>query len=346
LQRSRTVRNVVAAQVDDDFVVDLRSDDLRVYESLGSVEYDCVVELVSGGSRVALAPFLAPNARFPAGGVPQHDCGTSPGGSTIVNSKGSEAIVSTRDCGLMQLDRGGGVPDPLVGAPEAQATLDDARIYAWVGDRIAAERYARIDILSSETGAAIAEPQVLPGDIRDLAQGGSQLVILSEPFHVGDIEDPRAPPGDWLIFTLDVQALSPALRRVDNPDRWEVVEVAIDEQAVYGISLDGKVHRWTLDGGAATSSDFLPDAPKEVFASVLGLFGSTDDGWWHWDGSTARPVVIPHPGRVRDPSRDPTEDHTVGGRSSCTYLRYRTRLRRRSTLLRRSHRSMCSTRRC
>lgn len=281
------------AFLEDDFILDLRSDDLRVYQSLNSIEYDCVVELSSGGSRVALAPYFAPDGRFRPGDVPKHECGVR--GQTIVNSAGNEAIISTRRCGLLRADRSGAFPDPLVHSPEAQAKLDEARIYAWWRDRIVVERYSRIDIVSSETGEAIGDTQVLPGDVRDVARRQNQLVILSEPFHTGDIEDPRAPPEDWLIFTLDLQAASPELRSVEKPERWAVVQVAIDDDAIHGVSLDGTLHSWPLDGGAPASSDFLPDAPIEVFASALGLFAATDEGWWHLDGSAPRSVVVPHP---------------------------------------------------
>lgn len=281
------------AFLDDDFILDLRSEDLRVYQSLDSIEYDCVVELSSGSSRIALAPYFAPDGRFGPGDVPRHECGVR--GQTILASEGNQAIISTRRCGLLRADRTGAFPDPLVDSPEAQAKLDEARIYAWWRDRIVAERYSRIDIVSSETGDAIGASQVLPGDVRDVAVRESQLVILSEPFHTGDVEEPRAPPEDWLIFTLDLQAPSPELRALERPERRAVVQVAIDDGAIHGISLDGTLHSWPLDGGAATSSNFLPDAPIGAFASALGVFAATDEGWWHWDGSTARSVVVPHP---------------------------------------------------
>lgn len=296
------------AFLDDDFVVDLRSDDLAVYEYLDSNEelsvaeflsrtaYDCVIELASGGSRVAIAPYLSPNGRFPIDGVPEHECGSSAWGSTIIDSRGVEAVASTRECGLMHITRRAGMPDPLVDSPEAQAVLDRARrIHLWDGDRIVVEGYSSIDIVSHDTGMVITEGGALPGAVRDVGVGGNRLVVLAEPFYVGDVEEPHAPPRDWLVFTMDVQAQSPTLVSVEKPADRQIAQVAIDEQAIYGVAYDGRLHRWPLAGGETTSTDFLPGAPKELLISELGMFGSTDDGWWHSDGMSVRPIVAGHP---------------------------------------------------
>lgn len=280
----------------DNFVVDLRDAELGIYRPQGSADRDCVIRLLAESvedSSVDIAPFLAPDERFEPGTVVGHDCGRPQLNGIVIESTGAQAIVNTLD------------PSPLRVTPDRvqpDSLSVEGQIIAWVGDRMVTRQTEGFDfgLTRKDTfrvyaddgqGTLIAEIPA-PGSVRDMAVKESIVAILVEPKERA-YDEPPSPVVDWRILTLNFAAASPSLTPVDKPETLSITRIAIDEAAVFGLSAQGELYRWPLDGQAATKGPFVAGEVGQLVATRFGVFASTANGWLHTDGSSVRQVVLP-----------------------------------------------------